>query len=99
MKPLPLALTLALLTAPYTHADELLGDCPARDAFPAQMQHDCTVYRALKAHGGGSDHDALQRNCKGQICTYRQPPLRGEVEYSTPFGSWVVVYTRPYYAD
>ena len=59
-----------VLAAQETFADGLLQDCSAETYFAGQAQHDCTIYAALKAHGGGSDYDELEKSCNGPICTY-----------------------------
>jgi len=94
-------ITTAFSVAPHTHAEgDFLNGCPAKSHFAGQIQHDCTVYRALIAHGGGGDHDALQQTCKGRVCTYREKPIRGRYTYdSWKYGEWDVIYHLPYYAD
>lgn len=91
---------LILILATPCYAQDFLNGCPVDGVFASQIQHDCTVYRALKSHGGGSDHDALQETCKGRICTYREPPLIGKHTYdSWKYGEWDVYYHLPYYGD
>ena len=89
-----------ILAAQETFADGLLQDCPAETVTPAQAQRDCTIHAALQAHGGDSDLDRLERDCDGRICTYREKPLVGKIQYDVyPYGIQEVYYPNPYHGD